>query len=116
MGIHKHFITAGQSEFAHSNSYARVASGERLGSTSYESFGQRRQLDSSRQIINGYHRSTIGNSYGVQRAKAVDVGLPTSAYAVNRRQSGSGQYDFSKHKPEPRHFAEPNFRSYNPYD
>jgi hypothetical protein len=110
MDLNKHIVTNDSELPFHSNGYARVANGDRLGATAAESFGMRRQIDASRQIIKGYHRSSIGSAYGAQRAKPVDTGLPTSTYSINNRPVSGPRYTSA-----PRRFSEPKPQTYNPY-
>lgn len=112
MDLNKHIITNNNDAGAHfhSSGYARVAFGDRVGSTTTESFGARRQIDSSRQLIKGYHRSAIGNSYSAVRAKPVDTSLPASTYSVNNRPISGPRFS-----APPRRFNEPTAQKYNPY-
>jgi len=70
MDLNKHIVTNDNKPF-HSNGYARVAVGNRVGATSAESFSQRQQIERNRRLIYGYNRSAIGNAYGALRAKSV---------------------------------------------
>lgn len=72
MKIKKRFMTRDKDDFLHSNGYARVASGGKIGSASTESFEKRLQIDNNRRIVGRYRSSTIGNPYGVMRAKSID--------------------------------------------
>lgn len=72
MKIRKRFMTHNKDDFLHSNGYARVAGGGRIGSASTESFEKRLQIDNNRRIVGRYRSSTIGNPYGAMRAKSVD--------------------------------------------
>jgi len=83
MDLNKHIITNDTSRPFHSNGYAQVAVGNRVGSASSETFLQRQQIDRSRQIIKGYNRSAIGSSYGALRAKPVSNGSD-----INRSTAG----------------------------
>lgn len=71
MDLNKHIVTDDDNKPFHSNGYARVAVGNRVGATSAESFSQRQQMERNRRLIYGYNRSAIGNAYGVLRAKPV---------------------------------------------
>lgn len=75
MDLNKHIITNDTNKPFHSNGYAQIAVGNRVGSTSSKSFLQRQQIDHSRQIIKGYNRSAIGSSYGALRARPVSTGI-----------------------------------------
>lgn len=96
MDLNKHIITNGEKPF-HSNGYAVVASGDRIGSTSSVSFNQRRAIDQNRRVINGYHQSSIGSKYGEMRAKTIsDIKITKPNIQTSR-------------------FAEPAGRKYNPF-
>lgn len=80
MDLNKHIVTNDTSKPFHSNGYARVVNGDRIGATGNVSFNQLQQIDQNRQLVDSYHRSAIGNTYGALRAKAVakDVANRTS--------------------------------------
>ncbi|MFZ2125298.1 MAG: hypothetical protein WA087_00840 [Candidatus Saccharimonadales bacterium] len=109
MDLNKHIATNDNASHFHSSGYAKVAYGDRVGSTTTESFGMRRQIDASRQLIKGYHRSAIGNSYSAVRAKPVstDINRPLG---VNGRPSIQ-QYNAGGSM----RVASPKLQSYNPY-
>ena len=70
MDLNKHIITNDDNKPFHSNGYAQIAVGNRVGSTAaHVSFNQRQQIDRNRRIIYGYNRSAIGNTYGASRTK-----------------------------------------------
>jgi hypothetical protein len=81
MDLNKHIVSNDTNKPFHSNGYARVATGNRVGSTSSETFLQRQRIDRSRQIIKGYNRSTIGSSYGAMRARPVSQPQKYNPYA-----------------------------------
>lgn len=47
----------------HSNGYASISAGDRLGSATHESFGARQQVERNRSVVMGYGRSSIGVGY-----------------------------------------------------
>lgn len=59
-----------KSEF-HTSAFAKVATGDRVGSASPKTFSQLRQLDRNRRIIGNYRSSNIGNSYAELRATPI---------------------------------------------
>jgi len=79
----------------HSNGYASVSVGNRLGSGSSETFSQRRQIENNRSIVQGYNRSSIGVGYNnYQRAKQVGADRqPNTSVNVNRSQPTARRYD-----------------------
>ena len=111
MDLNKHIVTNDTSKPLHSSGFAKIANGDRIGAAGNTSFYQRQQFDRSRQIIDGYQRSSIGNSYGVLRAKSVakEMGARTSMF---KRQSlkQHNSLDVS-----PKRFNGPSSRIYNPY-
>ncbi len=109
MDLNKHIVTNDNASHFHSSGYARVAYGDRVGSTTTESFGTRRRIDSSRQIINGYHRSAIGNTYGAVRAKPISVDT-SRPLGINGRPSAQQYNANSQVRP-----SSPRPQSYNPY-
>jgi len=109
MDLNKYITTNDNASHLHSNGYAKVAYGDRVGSTTTESFGRRQQINSTRQLIKSYHRSAIGNSYSAVRAKPVlaDTNRPLG---VNGRPSiqqynAGGSIRATSPKPQ----------NYNPY-
>lgn len=111
MDLNQHIVKNDDNKPFHSNSYAVVANGDQIGSTSAISFEQRQVIDRNRLIINNYRRSTIGNSYGALRAK------PVAENAINRtsiRQRSQLQQHNSL-SAAPKRFTEPQSRTFNPY-
>lgn len=111
MDLNKHIVTNDDSKPFHSNGYARVANGNRLGASAKVSFNQRQQINCNRQIIGGYSRSTTGSAYGVLRAKSV-VKDATNRTGIRQRSSLQQRNNIGA---RPRHFSEPSPQSYNPY-
>ena len=108
MDLNKHIAKNDNNKPFHSNGYAQVASGNRLGSTANISFNQRQQIDYNRRVIGGYNRSAIGSQHGALRARPVSsertiMGLRPSLRQRNSLSAG------------PRHFSESQSRNYNPY-
>jgi hypothetical protein len=103
MDLNKHIVTNDTGKPFHSNGYARVVNGDRIGATGNVSFNQLRRTDENRQLVDGYNRSNIGNAYGILRAKAVakDVASRTST----RQRPSLQQNNSLNTKPQ----------GYNPY-
>ena len=110
MDLNKHIVTDDSSSLFHTSGYAQVANGNNLGAVNTQTFEQRQQIERNRQIVGGYSRSTMGQSYSAMRARPVvsrDIArtsMRPRAAMPNRPVSG-GQA----------HFSEPQGRSYNPY-
>lgn len=98
MDLNKHIITNDTNKPFHSNGYAQIAVGNRVGSTSSKSFLQRQEIDRSRQIIRGYNRSTIGSSYGALRAKPI-----SASSGINRSAVRSTPISRSVTNPAPKY-------------
>lgn len=113
MDLNKHIAKNDDNKPFHSNGYARVANGDRLGSTDKVSFNQRQQINYNRQFIGGYNSSAIGSSY------------INSSHCIKSTErgtiSGSNMYQrlpLQQHNSlnvGPRRFNEPSSRKYNPY-
>ena len=108
--MNNHIVKIDDDKPFHSNGYAVIANGDQIGATSNVSFQQRQEIDRNRQIIENYHRSSIGNAYGVMRAKPV---VQSAASRTSMRQRSSLQQHNSL--PSPKRFSEPSARTYNPY-
>ena len=83
MDLNKHIVTNDTSKPFHSNGFARVVNGDRLGASGSISFEQRQLLERNRKLVAGYRSSSLGNTYGVLRAKTV-APTPTDNDATNR--------------------------------
>lgn len=97
-----------KSKIFHSNDYARVASGNKIGATADVSFIQRQAIDKSRQIVSGYDRSTLGNSRSVLSAKKADDSAknkPIVSPTIPNRQQFNSDSRSAPSKPP----------KYNPY-
>ena len=132
MDLSKHVITNNNRNSIHSNEFAVIANGNRFGSTSDVTFGQRKKIDQNRQTVGIYHRSSIGNSYGDNRAMTVDSNIDRRTKTLSKtqiqqlRQSGIlsksqlQQFQNSQQRSNsfiatPRQSQELIPRSYNPY-
>jgi len=111
MDLNKHIVKNDDNKPFHSNGYANVASGDRLGSTDNISFNQRQQIEYNRRVVGGYNRSAIGSAYGALRAKPVTKDM---IGRTSMRQRPSLQ-QHNNLNVGPRHFSEPMPRKYNPY-
>jgi len=110
MDLNKHIVRNDDNKPFHSNGYAQVASGNRLGSTASISFNQRQQIEYNRRVVGGYNRSAIGGLYNsASRARSASSGGRIGMVAKPLPQSHSGFNAGS------RHFSEPSSRRYNPY-
>ena len=87
MDLNKHIVTNDTGKPFHSNGYARVVNGDRIGATGNVSFNQLRRTDGNRQLVDGYNRSNIGNAYGVLRAKSVVKDASTDRTSTRQRPS-----------------------------
>ena len=111
MDLNKYIVNAEPGKPLHSSGYAEAANAGHIGSVSPTSYGQRQQLEQSRQSVGSYNRSIIGQSYGVQRAKSVAPGNDVARTSM-RSRSGSGLPGATT---PTRGFSEPSSRPYNPY-
>jgi hypothetical protein len=109
MDLNKHIINNDGNRPFHSSGFARIASGNRVGSTGNTSFNQRQKIDQERRLIYGYSRSKIGSSYSALRPKPVPVDqnkiIPLSPL----------QQRNSRPIAVPQRPANPSPQSYNPY-
>lgn len=112
MDLNKHIVKNDNNKPYHSSGYAIIAHGDRIGSTSTESFNQRQQINQERKVIDGYHRSNIGRTYGALKARSV-AGDKLSIPRLNNRPNQAAPYA-NKGMPT-RRFVEPNSQKYNPY-
>lgn len=118
MDLNKHIVTNDNNKPFHSNGFAQIASGNRVGSTGNVSFNQRQQIDQNRRIIYGYSRSVIGSTYSTLRAKPVlnngirPVVTNPSLQQHNSTPSVPSTPSVAK---TPQHFTEPIDRTYNPF-
>ena len=111
MDLNKHIVTSDTSKPFHSNGYAKVANGDRLGAAANISFSQRQQIDRNRQIIYGYNRSAIGNAYGISRAKPI---IRSINKGTGMCQDPSLQ-QYNSLNSRPQRSSGPSTQSYDPY-
>lgn len=111
MDLNKHIVTNDTSKPFHSSGFAKVANSDHFGATSNVSFDQRQQIERNRQLVTGYQRSTIGESYGVLRAK------PVSKQAIVRKGTPIRPTIQQRNSiaVAPRQFRESSSRRYDPY-
>jgi hypothetical protein len=69
LDLNKHIVKNDDNKPFHSNGFARIAVGNRVGSVGSMSFSRRQQIDRDRRLVYGYNRSAIGSNYGELRAK-----------------------------------------------
>ncbi len=74
MDLNKYIVNPEPGKPFHSNGYANVANGGRIGSLSPTSFNDRQRIEQTRRAVGSYNRSIVGQAYGVQRAKTVTPG------------------------------------------
>lgn len=74
MDLNKYIVKNDNNEnkLFHSNGYAQVASGNKVGSTSDVTFNQRLEIDHKRKIIGEYRRSMIGSVSNIPRIRTVN--------------------------------------------
>lgn len=109
MDLNKYVINNDNSKPFHSSGFARIANGDRVGSTGGDSYSQRQQIDNNRRIIYGYNRSVIGSAYSVLRAKSA-----LSTY--KRPVIGNALLKQNVNLDSPnRHFVEPVVKKYDPF-
>jgi hypothetical protein len=72
MDLNRHIVKVNDNKPFHSNGYAQIAVGNRVGSTAaHISFEKRQQVDHNRRVVYGYSRSAIGSTYGALRSKNI---------------------------------------------
>jgi len=111
MDLNKHIVINNNRKPFHSNGYARIANGDRIGSVGNTSFNQRQYIDNNRQTVDLYKRSVVGSSRGVLRAKRYARPAMATDLSIN---NNSLQQNNSV-KPVVKQFIEPNSRGYNPF-
>ena len=76
-------------EAVHSSGYARAVRGERIGTTSAESFAARQAMEANRQVVRRYKESKVGDARNtVERAKGYDAGKEAEQRAAIRERFG----------------------------
>ncbi|MEI6228838.1 MAG: hypothetical protein WCP11_02360 [Candidatus Saccharibacteria bacterium] len=101
LDMNKHIVKTDDDQSFHTSGYAVAANGNRIGSTSTESFQQRQERERNRQKIGSYRQSAVGLSYAAARPKTVEASAITNRNAINQASSAP-----SVPAPPPR---------YNPY-
>jgi hypothetical protein len=120
----------------HSHTFADAASGQSMGSTNAQSFGQRRQLDQNRQMVRRYSESSVASSGEHLRdelSKRIEEPADTKhgkhhhKYRTTRqsfnaggnagvpRTPGTGSMGPKPVQIPKRNFSEPPGRNYNPF-
>ena len=115
----------------HSHTFADAASGESMGSTNAQSFGQRHQIDQSRQVVGGYSESSVasaGERLKEELLKRIETpdqpsGHHKHKYRPSRQAFNSAETSAAPRGttgPKPlqvpkRNFSEPTGRKYNPF-
>lgn len=108
MDLNKHIVTNDTNKPFHSNGFAQIAVGNRVGSTDKTSFNQRQQIECNRRLIYGYNRSVIGSAYGVQRIKpAVNNEIKNMIKPSLQQHNSQGVVSNKINNPKP--------QNYNPY-
>jgi len=108
--LNKHIVPDDKSLF-HSHGFAKLANGEQIGSSANISFNERLTIENNRQLIGGYNKSAIGNTYSAVRPKTVDG--PNGV--AKRGQLILPQNRVNRLNIAPRKFTEPSARTYNPF-
>lgn len=120
MSLHK-FIGQPQDNPFHSSGYAKVASGDSIGASSAETFGQRRHIERNRRAVGRYGDSLIGRGHMRNLAQAqIDNPLRQSEAGTEtpsrqRFNSGNGIPNRGSVAIPKRTFTEPSGRHYNPF-
>ncbi len=109
LDLNKHIVKSDDNKPFHSNGFAQIAVGNRVGSVGNVSFSQRQQIDRERRLVYGYNRSAIGSAYGVARAAKTFIKSP------NVNSAGQPLPQNSLRPAGPQHFTEPPARPYNPF-
>lgn len=110
MDLNKHIVPDDKSPF-HSHGLAKLAHGDQIGSSANVSFNERIKIENNRQLVGGYNKSAIGNTYGTIRPKTVDK--PNES--LKRSQLATPQHRTNRLNVAPRKFTEPPARNYNPF-
>ncbi|MEP7204884.1 MAG: hypothetical protein ABI716_01675 [Candidatus Saccharibacteria bacterium] len=106
--LNKYIVDPEPGKPFHSNGYAKVANGGRIGSVSTTSFNDRQRIEQGRRAIGSYNRSIVGQAYGVQRAKMVTPGGATQTTVAPQANN------VSPLAAAKRGFKEPSGRLHNP--
>jgi hypothetical protein len=112
MDLNNHIAKNDNNKPFHSNGFAQIAVGNRVGSDGNVSFNQRQQIDRNRRLVYGYNRSVIGSTYGVMRSKPISDDSSKTISTSPKQRSGG---DIAIKPIAPRRFNEPPTRGYHPY-
>ena len=106
-----------QEKIFHSNAYARVAHGGKMGSTDSQSFSQRLDVHRNRQEVGHYGASMIGRSYlgEATRSQVSPLRQPGREMTTRQRFASRGGVPKRNALPPQGRFREPPSRGYNPY-
>ena len=101
MDLNQHIIENDPNGIFHTNGYARVSSGDRLGAASCESFSHRLTVNQNRQIVGNYARSSVSRNF-----------------KLDRPRTSSFEYYQKIRSQKPAQIDRQSFRSknYNPYN
>lgn len=78
LDLNNHVVVDENKNHFHSNGFATVANGNRVGAVSNISFGRRRQIEQNRRVVDSYRSSNIGNLRNGSFAQPVTSNIPTS--------------------------------------
>lgn len=85
----EHMMKVKKEEAIHSSGYARAGRGERIGSTSVESFAARQAMEANRQVVRRYKESEVGDARNtVARAQGYDARKDAEQRAAIRERFG----------------------------
>ena len=110
MDLNKHIVKNDNNKPFHSNGFAQIANGNRVGSVDNTSFSQRQQIENNRRLVYSYNRSVIGNPRGISRPRPVVSNQSNVTIGSSPQQRSS----LPVLRPIP-HFSEPPTRGYNPF-
>ena len=70
MDLNKHVLPPAHSVGTfHSNGFAQMSNGDRVGAASKETFMQRRQIDTGRRVVGNYRFSNMGRNLACLKAQ-----------------------------------------------
>jgi hypothetical protein len=114
----------------HSHTFAEAASGESMGATSAQSFGQRHQIDQNRRVVKRYSESSVaspGEHLKEELLRRIETSDPKhrhnkhnyrasrQAFNAGEAPTGSGSTGSKPLQVPKRNFSEPPGRKYNPF-
>ncbi len=80
MGLNKHIaIPISEQDAFHSSGFAKVASGDRVGTVSRDMFTRRSQLDARLRIVNSFCQHNVGQSHTVPANNSTEPDLLKSS-------------------------------------